>query len=164
MSKNKNNKPKADKAKLVEDTTIVAPVEVVEAVVPELVVESTPDVLEAAPVLVTDKADDTEDKVEVDEEVTADEIEMIEAIALAAAPDVGTNASLIVFPSDPYGLTKDLKVAIQRVASRIAGHADKKALVNAVLIKAIAHIKVKFDSDVKIREARLQEAAEQVAE
>lgn len=156
MSRNKNNKPKADTAKPVEDTTVVAPVAAVEAVVPELVVEATPEVIEPTGEVL--------DEVEVDEEVTRDEIEMIEAIALAAAPDVGTNASLIVFPSDPYGLTKDLKVAIQRVASRIAGHADKKALVNAVLIKAIAHIKVKFDSDVKIREARLQEAAEQVAE
>lgn len=154
MSRNKNNKPKADTAKPVEDTTVVAPVEAVEAVVPNMVVEATPEIIQPTVEAV---------EAEIDEEVTRDEIEMIEAIALAAAPDVGTNASLIVFPSDPYGLTKDLKVAIQRVASRIAGHADKKALVNAVLIKAIAHIKVKFDSDVKIREARLQEA-EQAAE
>ena len=155
MSRNKNNKPTKAVEPVEVKEAVVAPVEAVEAVVPAVVVEATPEVIE--PTVEALEA-------EVDEEVTRDEIEMIEAIALAAAPDVGTNASLIVFPSDPYGLTKDLKVAIQRVASRIAGHADKKALVNAVLIKAIAHIKVKFDSDVKIREARLQEAAEQVAE
>lgn len=142
----------------------VADTKAVEAVVEPLVVDTTPVAVEALPA--APEADTTapqEHTVEVSAEdsVSLSEIEMIEAIALAAAPDVGTNGLAIDWPSDPYGLTKDLKTAIKQVASRIAGHADKKALVSATLIKAIAHLKVKFEADAAIRDARLAEAAAQ---
>lgn len=93
-------------------------------------------------------------------DVEVSDFEQIETICLDAQPDVGTNGMLIDWPSDQFGITKDLKAVVRQLASRIAGHADKKALVDSVLIMAIAHIKLKFDADAEARELRLQEAAE----
>ena len=94
----------------------------------------------------------------ITDEVDASEILTIEDLAMKAAPNTSGNVANLVWPTDQYGLTKDLKTAVTQLASRVAGHPDKKQLVDAVLIIAIAHIKAKFDGDTIARELRLAES------
>lgn len=66
--------------------------------------------------------------------------------------EVGGNAALITFPTDRYGITKDIKTAIIRAASRIAGDPHKKALVDEVLAILSKHVEIKFNADRAYRE------------
>lgn len=64
---------------------------------------------------------------------------------------VTSNGSLIRFPSDRFGVTKDIKKAGLHAASRIAGNAEKKELVLAVIDIMVEHINLKFAADVAYR-------------
>lgn len=72
---------------------------------------------------------------------------------------VGANPALLPWPTDQWGLTKDLKQAITQLGSRIAGHEDKKELVDATLAVALAFLEAKYEQDAEIRAARIAEAA-----
>lgn len=83
----------------------------------------------------------------------------------APALDVPANAALIEWPTDKYGLTKDVKKAIVALASRIGGHTDKKALADETLAIGLAHIEAKFAMETKQRAKKLAKlAAEAEAE
>jgi hypothetical protein len=60
---------------------------------------------------------------------------------------VSHNASYLAFPSDRWGITKDLKKAIIDVASRCAGDDAKKELIDDVLRIGIGHLNAKFKVD-----------------
>ena len=64
-----------------------------------------------------------------------------------ANTDVPTNPNDLVWPTDVWGLTKDLRAAIVQAASRINGHEDKKALIDATLKIALAHLENKYTRD-----------------
>lgn len=67
--------------------------------------------------------------------------------------EVSANAALINFPTDRYGITKDLKTAFIRTASRIAGDDNKKELVDKVLELLTLHMNIKFKADQSYRGA-----------
>lgn len=58
-----------------------------------------------------------------------------------------SNAALLTFPTDRWGITKDLKIAFTNVASRIAGDENKKRLVEEVLAILTEHLNEKFKVD-----------------
>lgn len=65
--------------------------------------------------------------------------------------DITANAALLSFPNDRFGITKDIKKAMTQAASRIAGDAQKKALVLEVIDILLQHIDVKFEADKAYR-------------
>lgn len=70
-----------------------------------------------------------------------------------------TNAAALVFPSDRWGVTKDLRKAIATTASRVAGAEDKMKLVRETLEIGLAHMEAKFERDAAYR-AELKAKAE----
>lgn len=64
----------------------------------------------------------------------------------------GANPALLDFPTDRWGITKDIKTAITRAASRIAGDEGKKALVDEVLRILVLHLNAKYKQDHAYRE------------
>jgi hypothetical protein len=72
--------------------------------------------------------------------------------------DVSHNPSQIEWPTDIWGLTKDLKKAFLAAASRVSGQADKKELVDAVLKIAHRHLEAKYSKDSAFRAARIEKA------
>jgi hypothetical protein len=65
--------------------------------------------------------------------------------------DISSNAALLSFPNDRFGITKDVKKALTQAASRIAGDAQKKELVLEVVGILLQHIEVKFKADKAYR-------------
>lgn len=66
---------------------------------------------------------------------------------------VGTNAALIAFPTDKWGVTKDLKKTIISLASRVAGDVEKKKLVDETLALLVEHLNIKFEADNAYKES-----------
>jgi len=129
MAKNKNQAPKAPKAEVVEEVQAPA-TETAEAT--EIVVEAP----EAAPATT------------------------LPAKVREAAPVViPSNAALIEWPTDVWGLTKDVKKAIISATARVSGQADKKALLDNVLRIALAHLEARFEADNTLRAKRIEKAA-----
>lgn len=60
---------------------------------------------------------------------------------------ISANPSLIVFPTDRFGVTKDVKKALLHAASRIAGDEKKKELVLEVIEICKEHLELKFKED-----------------
>lgn len=73
------------------------------------------------------------------------------------------NPAHLDFPSDRWGLTKDLRKAIVSTASRVAGSEDKKRLVDETLKIGLAHIEAKFERDHEYK-TKLKAEAEAEAE
>lgn len=75
---------------------------------------------------------------------------------------ISGNPALLVFPTDRYGVTKDIKTAMIRAASRIAGDTAKKALVLEVVDILLKHIEHKFvaDNDYRAQLAARAESSE----
>lgn len=61
------------------------------------------------------------------------------------------NSSFLVFPTDIYGLTKDLKKAIIASASRINGHEDKYKLFHDTLAVGLKHIEARYGEAIEAR-------------
>lgn len=59
----------------------------------------------------------------------------------------------IIWPTDIWGLTKDLKAALTSLSSRLAGSPDKKALFDETLKAGLAYLEVKYEADRSAREA-----------
>lgn len=79
--------------------------------------------------------------------------------------EVGSNPATLFFPTDKWGVTKDLKKAFIALASRVAGDASKKALVDETLKVLVTHLNVKFESDKDYKEKLLaKHIAKQEAE
>lgn len=70
-----------------------------------------------------------------------------------SAREVSANPALIAFPNDRYGITKDIKTAMIRAASRVAGDQAKKDLVIEVISILSKHIELKFVKDREYRKA-----------
>lgn len=68
------------------------------------------------------------------------------------------NPTLLVWPTDVWGFTTQLKDAIVAAASRVNGAADKRALVDAVLATGLAHLEAKYAIDSAIRQAAIDAA------
>lgn len=74
------------------------------------------------------------------------------AVPVANVEPTSRIPSLIVWPTDVWGLTKDLKETMIRLASRVNGHADKMELVQKTLAIAVEHLNARYENDVKSRE------------
>jgi len=85
-------------------------------------------------------------------------LEVTEEAAPAPEP-VSHNPTLIVWPTDIWGLTKDVKAAIIAATSRINGQADKKALLDATLAIALGHLASKYQSDTESRAVQIAKDA-----
>lgn len=57
------------------------------------------------------------------------------------------NFAALVFPTDVWGLTADLKAASRHIAGRICGSKDKYDLVQATLKLLIQHIDTRYNED-----------------
>lgn len=65
----------------------------------------------------------------------------------AAGNPVSVNPSMIVFPTDIWGVTTDLKDSIRTIAARVSGCPEKFELVMKTLKIAEQHIKVRYNDD-----------------
>lgn len=68
------------------------------------------------------------------------------------------NSRYLKFPTDQWGLTKDLKNALIQLGSRIAGDKRKMDLVNATLRIGIKHVMLKYERDSAVKAQRQAEA------
>lgn len=75
-----------------------------------------------------------------------------------AVNGVHHNPTFLMYPTDKWGLTKDLKAAFASVASRIAGSSDKKALVDEVIRIGLGHVEAKFSVDKIKRDEQMAKA------
>ena len=140
MAKNKN---KPAKAAAIPEATVV------EAVLAETVVATDGTVIEEGTEVLVDA-----EAVTAPEE-TVEEVEEVTEAPAVEAVDVSHNSSFLVWPTDPWGMTIELKAALIHIASRIQGATDKKELVDAVLEIGLGHIKAKFLVDAKVRQAAI---------
>ena len=81
--------------------------------------------------------------------------EVATVVAAATPVEASHNPTLLVWPTDVWGFTAQLKDAIVSAASRVNGAADKKALVDAVLATGLAHLEAKYTVDAAIRQAAI---------
>ncbi len=70
-----------------------------------------------------------------------------------------SNPTNLVFPTDRWGVTKDLKKAFIYTASRVAGDEAKKQLVDDTLAILLEHLEAKFKVDAKVRKVVLSQEA-----
>lgn len=63
------------------------------------------------------------------------------------------NARFLAFPTDKWGVTKDVKKSMVSMASRIGGDAQKYALAKATLEILMSHMDQKFEADKAYRES-----------
>lgn len=96
--------------------------------------------------------------IEATEEVKAD-ISPVKERRPESIEGISHNPALIVWPTDIWGLTKDLKKEFLRAASRIGGQADKKALLDATLAIAHAYLEAKYTKDASLLNARIEKLA-----
>lgn len=135
MAKNKNKAPKDTKPEVVE-----APAIATEAV----------DAVEAS-----------ENPVEAPEAPSA--TTPPEKVRRAAPVVAVSNPALINWPTDIWGITKDVKKAIVAATARVNGQADKKAVLDSVLRIALAHLEARFEADSTLRAKRIEKAAADAA-
>lgn len=64
---------------------------------------------------------------------------------------MSANPTQIPWPTDKWGMTKELRKAVLMAASRLRGDADKKALLDETLNVAAEFIEVNFESSVQAR-------------
>lgn len=76
---------------------------------------------------------------------------------LGRSASVGSPTSL-KFPTDRWGVTKDVKEAFYHLASRIGGDPRKKELADEVLAILMKYLDTKFDVDAAIRQKRADQA------
>lgn len=70
-----------------------------------------------------------------------------------ANPGDVSNPTLLVFPTDKFGLTSALKTAMTALASRLMGDVRKKEVFDATLDVLVAHVNAKFEADKARRDA-----------
>lgn len=68
------------------------------------------------------------------------------------------NFAALEFPTDVYGMTRELRAAVQALSSRIDGSEDKKKLVNATVAIIVKHIKAKTEYEAENRAERVAKA------
>ncbi|QOE32113.1 hypothetical protein CPT_Palo_054 [Rhizobium phage Palo] len=71
--------------------------------------------------------------------------------------NVSANPAQIVWPTDTWGITSDLRKALMRAAGSVQGVPEKHELFVATLMVGLAHIKARRDRDVGNREKRVAE-------
>jgi hypothetical protein len=143
---NNKNKPVAPVAAEKQTDTV-------EAVLAETVTAEDGTVIEAGTeVLVDAKELVTEEAAPAEATTPAEVVKEAAPVAVPAGPVVSHNPTFIQWPTDPWGMTAELKDTIVRLASRIQGAEDKKRLADAALAVGIAHLEAKFLIDAKVRE------------
>lgn len=83
-------------------------------------------------------------------------------VPAATAPAISHNPAFLEWPTDIWGLTKDVKKAFVVLANRVKGQPDKMELVERTLEVALGHLNARYQHDNELRAAR-QEKAEAAA-
>lgn len=96
--------------------------------------------------------------------VVADTAKKASCDAFVTKVKVHHNPAFLEWPTDVWGLTKDLKKAITALASRVKGQPDKMELVEKTLEVALGHLNARYEHDSVLREARLKKYLEDEAE
>lgn len=60
---------------------------------------------------------------------------------------VGVNPAALVFPTDKWGFTSEIKKTILKAAGAVKGQDDKHDLLLSTLLVLITHIKLRKDKD-----------------
>lgn len=71
---------------------------------------------------------------------------------------VTTNASKIIWPTDPWGFTRELRKAIVTSASRLNGDKAKKAVFDETVKVALDFVNAKYRKDAAERKAKVDAA------
>ena len=71
------------------------------------------------------------------------------------AKKVPANSSLLVFPTDVYGITSDLKKACIKIGSKIGAQPEKLTLVKEVLDICLQHIEAKYEQNKKLQKNKV---------
>lgn len=66
------------------------------------------------------------------------------------------NSSMLEWPTDIWGLTREYKAAVIALASRLNGADDKKELFDATHAVAMQFINDKFEHDKEVRESQAE--------
>lgn len=77
---------------------------------------------------------------------------------------VTDNPAKLVFPTDRWGFTSEVKKAILKAAGSVRGHEDKHDILLATLVVLVTHVKLRKDKDVAekaLRLERIQKAADE---
>lgn len=67
--------------------------------------------------------------------------------------NIETNPALLSFPTDRFGLTREVRKALLTASSRVLGDPVKKALMDETLTILIKHMNAKFEIDSARRKA-----------
>lgn len=70
-----------------------------------------------------------------------------EAVIDAAGNEITANLSLVVYPTDVWGLTSQMKQAMEHVAARVCGSDDKYQLVQDTLKICEEYLRVRYLDD-----------------
>ena len=87
-------------------------------------------------------------------------IEVQSSIMDAAGNSVSANPALIVYPTDVWGMTTDLKAAVKFLAARVCGCPEKYKVVQDTLTIALEHMRVRYEEDKARLEADVAEQKE----
>ena len=77
--------------------------------------------------------------------------------------DVSHNPAFLLWPTDVWGLTKDVKKAFVAVAHRVKGQPDKMKLLEDTLDVAMKYLDARYNHDRELRELREKRAKEEAA-
>lgn len=78
--------------------------------------------------------------------------------------DADPNPAKLVFPTDRWGFTTDIRKAVLRAAGSVRGQDDKQLLLIGTLAVLMQHIKIRKEGDKIAQDARLAERAAQEEE
>lgn len=71
---------------------------------------------------------------------------------------VSHNPAFVVWPTDIYGVTKEFKTAIMKMASAARGDINKKKMIDETIRIGLAHFEAKFVKDKELRDAKFAAA------
>lgn len=65
----------------------------------------------------------------------------------AAGVPVSSNPALVIYPTDVWGMTTDLKATVKYLAARVCGCPEKYKVVQDTLKIALEHLRVRYQED-----------------
>ena len=60
---------------------------------------------------------------------------------------VSSNPASIMYPTDPWGLTTELKASVRTLAARVCGCPEKYKVVQETLEIVLAHLEARYNED-----------------
>ena len=78
---------------------------------------------------------------------------IVQELMQAPEQEVSGTFAKLVFPTDRWGLTTELKLSSRDIAARISGSEDKYTLVVDTLKLLLRHIETRYNEDKAKREA-----------